>query len=62
LRNFKEEKNGEVVSNDKAVSLGEKPTDDKKHRCPHNFDGSSKSMEAIGAVKCITALYETKQA
>jgi len=57
----KKKNNGEAVSKEKE-SLGERRNDDKGHRCPHNFDGSSKSMEAIAAVKCITALYETKKA
>jgi len=33
----KKKKNGEAVTNEKVV-FGEKPTDDKKHHCPHNFE------------------------
>jgi len=38
---------------------GEESEEEKDHRCPMNFDGSSKSMEPRGAVACITALFKT---
>jgi len=39
--------------------LGELQNDHKDHHCPHNFRGSSKSMEAHAAVACVTALFKT---
>jgi len=34
-------------------------TNIKTHCCPRNYNASSKSMEAFGAVSMITSLYET---
>ncbi len=39
--------------------MGIHSTEDKDHRCPWNFKGSSKLMEPWGAVTLITDLFDT---
>jgi len=37
---------------------GELPNNKDTHRCPRNFSGSSKSMEACGAIKLVTEIFD----
>jgi len=42
-----------------AEPMGILPTEGKGHRCPRNFNGSSKSMEPQGAVALLTDLFDS---
>ncbi len=42
----------------KDEPVGEIKTKITSHRCPRNFNGSSKSMEGSGAVALVTAIYD----